>query len=197
MKKIFKLSVLIILTQLAPLYAQTSGPGDNDPAITDRIPAHNSQNKLIQPGSWELSAALNPGITFRYTRVVIGADLQAERYISNDFALTLSAGFTHITNKTGTATYTFAGHPPVSLNYSTDQNLIPVKIGIKVFPADKLYLLGAAGIGIDINGNSSFAWSATAGQKLGSRFDLGLKYENYTDFSVSNQLAVRLGYRIF
>lgn len=197
MKRFFYLAVLTLITQLTQLHAQTPGSPGKDSGTAGRIPAPNSAGKSDQRGPWQLNGSLNPGITLREPRFVIGADLQLERYVSSDLALTLSAGYTHITNKTGTINYTFPDAAPVSIKYNTDRNMIPLKLGIKVFPAEKIYLHGAGGIAIDINGNSSFVWSATAGIKLGSRYDLGLKYENYTDFSWSNQLSVRLGYRIF
>jgi len=196
MKRFFHLAVLILLTQLTQLHAQTSSPPGRDSEITGGIPDLNSASKLVQPGIWQLNGSLNPGITFRNPRLVIGADLQLERYVSSNVALTFSAGYTHFTNKTGTATYVLGNNPPITLKYNTEQNIIPLKLGIKVFPAEKIYLLGAAGAAIDVNGNASFLWSVTAGTKLGSRYDLGLKYENYKNF-ISNQLSVRLGYRIF
>jgi hypothetical protein len=86
----------------------------------------------------------------------------------------------------------------VTFGYQNDQNFIPLQLGLKLYPSEKLYLAGGAGIAIDINGNSATAWSAAAGTPLGKRFDLGLKYENYEkNFSNSSQIAVRLGYRIF
>lgn len=149
-------------------------------------------------GRWELNASLNPGIGFNDSRYVIGADLQLERYLSERFAFTFSGGFTHFSNKPVIYDYNQNRDlPPDLLKINTDMNLIPVKLGVKVFPVDRVYLAAAAGIGVDINGNSSFVISATAGVKLGSRFDLGIKYENYTEFYKTNQLSLRLGYRIF
>lgn len=154
--------------------------------------------KTTENGSWELNASLNPGIGLSDSRFVIGTDLQLERYLSGKFAFTFSGGFTHFSNKPVIYNYTYAaGLPPALYKINTDMNLIPVQLGVKVFPVNRFYLAAAAGIGVDINGNSSFVVSATAGVKLGSRFDLGIKYENYTDFYRANQLSLRLGYRIF
>lgn len=159
-----------------------------------RFKPRNAEN-----GRWELNASLNPGIGLsNYSRFVTGADLQLERYLSEKFAFTISGGFTHFANKPIIYNYNQGtAFPPALLKINTDMNLIPVKLGVKVFPADRFYLAAAAGLGVDINGNSSFVVSATAGVKLGSRFDLGIKYENYTDFYKTNQLSLRMGYRIF
>lgn len=178
MKQFFKLLTLLVFTQISILQAQTSDPG--------------------KKGRWELDASLNPGIGLSSSRFVIGADLQLERYLSDKLALTFSGGFTHFSNKL--LVYNFNpgnGFPPTQFKVSTDRNLIPVKLGVKVFPVNRFYLEGAGGIGVDINGNSSFVVSATAGIKLGKRFDLGIKYEDYTNFYKTNQLSLRLTYRIF
>lgn len=182
MKKLFKLTALLLFAQLAQLHAQT---------LTNH-PASGSN-------PWGLSASLNPGVTVHYARFVIGADFQVERQLTDLLDLTFSAGFTRITNRSRATTFNFAPpNPPVTFYYHTDQNLIPLKLGLKLYPAEHIYLAGAAGIAIDINGNSNTVWSAAAGTELGSRFDLGLKYENYDkSFSESNQIALRLGYRIF
>ncbi|CAM4283581.1 hypothetical protein SAMN06265348_109206 [Pedobacter westerhofensis] len=93
MKKIFKLTALLLFAQLTTLRAQTSGSSDHQAA--DR-------------GIWNLTASLNPGITFHNPRLVIGADLQVERQLTDLLGLTFSAGFTRITNKTEAVTFTFA-----------------------------------------------------------------------------------------
>lgn len=154
--------------------------------------------KNAENGRWELNASLNPGIGLSDSRFVIGTDLQLERYLSDRFAFTFSSGFTHFSNKPLIYDYNQnTGFPPALLKINTEENMIPVKFGVKVFPADRFYIAAAAGVGVNINGNSTFVISATAGVKLGSRFDLGVKYENYTGFYKTNQLALRLGYRIF
>lgn len=153
--------------------------------------------KSASNGGWEFNASVNPGMSLNNSRFVIGTDLQLERYLSDNFALTVSAGFTHFSDKTATYTYESSSVAPVTYQIHMGKNLIPMKLGIKVFPAKGIYVAGAAGLGVDINGNSSFLYAVTVGTQLGSRFDLGLKYEDYTDFYHTNQLALRLAYRIF
>lgn len=168
--------MLLLLAQLTQLQAQTASQGQ-----------------------WALTASLNPGITIHQPRFAIGADLQVERHLTDLLGLTFSAGFTAVTNRNEAVTFTFdPPYPPVTFIYRRQQNFIPLKLGLKLYPAERLYLAGAAGIAIDINGNSATAWSAAAGTQLGKRFDLGLRYENYENgLSSSNQIALRLGYRIF
>lgn len=175
--------------------------GDNQVAL--RI-AYSVDSKKIRfkpksttNGGWELNASINPGVSFNNPRFVIGADLQLERDLSENLALTLSAGFTHFSDQTATYTYQSSSVTPVTYQVHTGKNLIPVKLGIKVFPVKGIYVAAAAGLGVDINGNSSFLYAVTVGTKLSNRFGLGLKYEDYTDFYHTNQLALRLTYRIF
>jgi hypothetical protein len=181
MKQLLKLTTFLLFAQLSQLQAQTS---------------------IVQPAgrkTWGLTTSLNPGITVKTPRFVIAADFQLERRLTDLLGLTFRAGFTAVTSKARYVTFTFdPPYPPVTFGYQNDQNFIPLQLGLKLYPSEKLYLAGGAGIAIDINGNSATAWSAAAGTPLGKKFDLGLKYENYEkNFSNSSQIAVRLGYRIF
>lgn len=176
--------------------------GDNQVALRiayglDIKKVHFKPNSAYD-GGWDLSASVNSGISLSNSRLVTGADLQLERHFSERVAVTLSAGFTHFSNKIATYISQFpAASAPLTIKVNTDRNLIPFKLGLKVFPVKGIYVAGAAGLGVDINGNSSFLYSVTVGTKLGKRFDLGVKYEDYTDFYQTNQVALRLAYRIF
>ena len=147
-------------------------------------------------GPWGLDFSINPGINLDNGHLVTGADLELERRLSARLSVTLRGGFTHLDGKTYKVTYTpgYGGPDQVAV-YNTDTNTIPVLLGLKIHLNNRLYVAGAAGIGIDINGNSSFIYSATTGYQLSKRFDIGIKYErsNYN----SNQLAARLTYHIF
>jgi len=162
MKKLLKITALLLFAQLAQLHAQTS---------------------TIKPAgrkTWGYAISLSPGVTFDNARFALGADFQVERRLTDLLGLTFSAGFTTISQE--------------EFSTEIDQNMIPLKIGVKIYPAERYYLAGGVGTAIDINGNSCTAWSAAVARQLSSRFDLGLKYENYASSSL---LAVRLGYRIF
>ena len=152
--------------------------------------------KSGQAKAWELHASLNPGVTIEDTRFVIGGDLQLERYVSEKLALTLNAGFTHFSSKNYNVNYEYEGQLYYN-SYSVNQNLIPVKLGIKTFVAPRIYVAAAGGIAIDINGNSSAVWSAALGYQLTKKIDIGVKYENYSVFSNNNQFSLRIAYRLF
>ena len=164
MKRLLKLTALLLFAQLSQLQAQTSVSSDQ--------PAGRKK--------WGLTASFNPGVNFDNGGIALGADLRAERRLTDLLGLTFSAGFTSI-----------AGDNIISIG---EENIIPVKLGLKIYADKKYYLAGDVGIAIDINGNSNTAWSVTGARQINSRFDLGLKYDDYFH---SNVLSVRLGYRIF
>jgi hypothetical protein len=152
--------------------------------------------KSDQGTGWELNASVNPGITLDQGHYTIGADFQLERYVSPKVALTLSAGFTHFDGRDFHYTYEYLGKQ-YNGHYNIDRNMIPVKAGVKVFVAPRVYAAGAAGIAIDINGNSTSVWSATLGYQVTKKFDIGIKYENYSRYSNTDQLSLRIGYKLF
>ena len=145
---------------------------------------------------WELNASVNPGITLDQGRFAIGGELQLERYHAPQVALTFSAGFTHFDGRDIYSNYEYLGTQYTS-HYTLDHNLIPIKAGIKVFVAPRVYAAGAAGIAIDINGNSTSVWSATLGYQLTKKLDIGVKYENFSRFLNTDQFSLRIGYKIF
>jgi len=152
--------------------------------------------KSDQGEKWELNASVNPGITLDQGRYTIGGDFQLERYLSPKVALTLSAGFTHFDGRDFNYTYEYLGKQ-YNGHYNLDKNLIPIKAGVKVFVAPRVYVAGAAGIAIDINGNSTSVWSATLGYQVTKKLDIGIKYENYSVYSNTDQLSLRIGYKLF
>jgi len=75
--------------------------------------------------------------------------------------------------------------------------IIPVKLGLKYFPAKNVYVAGevGAGIGTKENQETSFVYSPSVGLAFGNGLDLSLKYEDYTKYKgYASQLALRLAY---
>lgn len=170
MKKFLRLSALLIFIQVLQAKAQQ-----------------------VQPVKNSLNVSLNPGSTLKDVQFVTGVDVQLQHHLSDNFALSLSAGYTHFFGKKtdlSVAQYV-AGYQGYD-----KANLLPFKAGVKYYLQPQLYLGAAAGIAVELNGNSSAVWAAEAGYDLNAKFSLGIKYENYTDFSPLNQLALRLAYRI-
>jgi len=115
-----------------------------------------------------------------------GADLRLQWDLTPYVALTGSGGYTKLMSK----------------NNTVDPDFIPVKGGVKVFPIKRMYLateLGA-GFGIQDGAKTNFIYGGGLGYEFGG-FDLGLRYEGYTNdsgsttyFAKTGQYALRLGY---
>ncbi|MCX2480101.1 hypothetical protein OQY15_13455 [Pedobacter sp. MC2016-15] len=130
--------------------------------------------------TWDLTASFNPAVNLRDAGLSLGADIRVERRLTDLLGATFSAGFTSVSRDK------FIG--------IADQNIIPLKIGAKIYATSKYYLAGDIGLAIDINGNSNTAWSVILAKQLNNRFDIGIKYD---DYAYPNLLGLRLGYRLF
>jgi len=177
--KIFStITLFLLLAMLTAVHAQTSAPA----------------RKVI----WTFDAAISPGISLQEGRLAIGADFQVSRNISDKVSVTFDAGFTHFRQDSYRSGYIPAqGAAPIEQYYRRDQNLIPITVGLKALLPNSYYIAGGAGIGIDINGNSSRLLSITVGKKITERLDIELKYENYRIFSSADRIAFRVAYRLF
>ena len=159
---------------------------------------HAQTSEPAKKGIWTFSAAISPGISLQDGRLVIGADFQVSRSISDKISVTLDGGFTHFRLDSFRSSYIPApGAAPVEQHYRRDQNLIPITVGLKALLPNSYYIAGGAGLGIDINGNSSRLLLIAVGKKITERLDIEIKYENYRVFSSADQLAVRVAYRLF
>ena len=177
--KIFStITLLLLLALLTAVHAQTSEPA--------------------KKGIWTYRAAISPGISLKEGHLAIGADFQVSRSISDKVSVSFDAGFTHFRQDSYRLSYIHApGATPVEQYYRRDQNLIPITVGLKFLLPNSYYIAGGAGIGIDINGNSSRLLSIAVGKKITERLDIEIKYENYRVFSSADQIAVRVAYRLF
>ena len=77
--------------------------------------------------------------------------------------------------------------------------VVPIRLGLRYFPATNVYALGKAGIGIFTLGNvvseNYAAWSLGGGYLINRRLDVAVAYEGFakksTDFGY---VSLRLGY---
>lgn len=119
-----------------------------------------------------------------------GADVRLQWDLSKYVAVTASGGYTRLFN---------------SDNYPAleDYDFIPAIGGVKMFPVDGMYLsvnIGA-GFGIQDGSKTSLIYGAGTGYEWKNGFELGLRYEGYTQDSTSStyqpknsQIALRIGY---
>ncbi len=77
--------------------------------------------------------------------------------------------------------------------------VVPIRLGLQYYPAEKVYLLGKAGLGIftlgDVISENYAAWALGAGYVVNNRFDIAAAFEGFakksTDFGY---VSLRVGY---
>lgn len=115
-----------------------------------------------------------------------GADLKLQWDLTPYVAITGSGGYTKLMAK----------------NNGIDVDFIPAKGGVKVFPIKRMYLATELGAGFAIQdgAKTNFIYGGGLGYEFGG-FDVGLRYEGYTNdsgsttyFPKTGQYALRLGY---
>lgn len=123
-----------------------------------------------------------PASNLQYSSVGGGIDVLALYGMSNKLLLSADAGFTTLAGK----------------SFFPSTAIIPIRIGLRYLPIDKLYLAAKAGLGIYTiikTSSNYFAYSLGAGYMLSPKFDLGASYDGYSKQNISfGYVAVRLGY---
>lgn len=119
--------------------------------------------------------------------VGVGVDLLGQYGVSDQFAITGDIGYTTI----------FAKDDNIK-----SLNIVPIRAGIRFYPASQFYLGGKAGVGIISGSGSSssgFAYAFGGGFKMDDKLDIGLNYEGFSKkvsgiSSSFGYLGLRLGY---
>ncbi len=127
-----------------------------------------------------LGVGINAGIATNKTAgFVLGGDLRLQQSMGKSVSWTLTPGYTHFFKKD-----LFAG-----------AGVVPVKAGLKFFPAPNFYLAAEAGAGFftDKGLGTSFVYSPYAGFAF-KNLDVSVKYENFTKYEFTQQVALRLAY---
>lgn len=134
-----------------------------------------------------LGVSVMPGISLNNpSGFVLGADLRLQQRISNsNVSWILTSGYTHFfeTKKNNVVVMGSTG-------------FIPVKAGLKVFPSANFYLAGeiGAGFGTTSGVGTSFVYSPSIGIIVNKDWDLSIKYESFTKYTETQQLALRVAY---
>lgn len=123
-----------------------------------------------------------PASNLQYSAVGGGFDVLALYGISNKIFLSADAGFTTLSGK----------------SFFPSTAIIPIRIGVRYLPVNKLYLAAKAGLGIYTiikESSNYFAYSLGAGYMLSPKFDLSASYDGYSKQNISfGYAAIRLGY---
>lgn len=123
-----------------------------------------------------------PGSNLEGASVIVGADILAHYGVSTNFAITADAGYQKITAKGG----------------GDGLKLIPIRLDIRYYPTESLYILGKGGIGLlsASGGNSvtTTAYSFGLGYLINNKIDLGASYDGYSKDGSFSIIALRVGY---
>lgn len=139
------------------------------------------------PNNWRVGFGIDAGpATTKASKYVLGGDIRIEKDINPRLVGTFTTGFTHFFEKNHFADYTQYGSP---------YNVIPVKLGVKYFVANNIYVGGEAGAGFAFEQwGTSFLWSPSVGVAFKNGMDVSVKYEDYTKDKATKNIALRLGY---
>lgn len=130
---------------------------------------------------WRLGLGLNAGTGLEDPNpFVLGGDLRFQKGLGNSVSAIITTGYTHFMKK----------------DLVPSVGMIPLKGGIKVFPAKNFYfnVEAGAGFGTKDGVGTSFVWSPAVGLAFGSGWDISVKYEDFTKYEYTKQLALRLAY---
>lgn len=189
-------TITSVTKQIALHFAWSAGL--RKPAAYRSAPPSTQSANIFRHPNWLFDASLTSGAGIPSpSQYVLGATVGVQRKLNNNLAFTLHTGFTH---------FFPAGQPYHYVEVdgtlfregdkNEEHNLIPVKAGLMAYPTTHIYLGAEAGIGIDINGNSSFVWSPAAGYVFNRNWSAGAFYEKYTNFARVEQLALQVTYHL-
>lgn len=141
-----------------------------------------------------LDGLLPVGNTSTYQHFGLGITPRLHYSVSDKLAFTLTSGIYHFFSKT--VTYPTYGDSPIYTGKSKS-DVIPVKVGAKIFVGEKLYIAGEAGSGFEVaegGGPIHFLWSPGIGY-ASKKWEIGARYENFSGHSYSDGVtAIRVAY---
>jgi hypothetical protein len=157
------------------------------------LTAHKS---AANSGETELGISFNGGSDINSSEnKILGGDITFYKPLTNNLVATFSAGYTHM-NRQYYYTYGLTdGNGNVYYNNNfTVRNVVPVKVGLRLFLGDVFYLGGEAGVGFSSKRNTSFIYTPSLGLKFKTGIDIGAKYDNYGNRLIQDAISLKLGY---
>jgi hypothetical protein len=135
-----------------------------------------------------IDAAVPTGSATIGANFILGGNARLQYGISNNFALTLTAGADHFFTKM---------IPGTDTRYAS-YGVIPVKAGIKWFFVPDIYFGAETGVAEEASsqkyGPARFDWSPTLGY-ANTHWDFGIRYENFSGTGTNyGMVALRLAY---
>lgn len=118
--------------------------------------------------------------------LVLGGSVKLEVPTTTSTWFTLSAGYNAFFLKSE-----FKGY-----GISSTSGFVPVKAGLKCYTSD-FFIEAQAGIvwSTENGGGHAFAWSPGIGYTFNKGFEIGARYEGWTNDGTVGQISARLAYR--
>lgn len=138
-------------------------------------------SKAQKADPWRLGIGVDGGIGVNHpTPFVLGGDVRLQKGFAPGLSGILTAGYTHFFKKDD---YASAG-------------FIPVTAGLKYFPVKNFYVDAEAGVGFGLNSYmvNSFVWSPAVGYTFAKHWDVSVKYQDFTKYTETKQVALRIAY---
>jgi hypothetical protein len=146
---------------------------------------------------WQLGISADPGVTTAFSQATLGGEISINKYLTSNLEFSLSAGYTHyFDNNYYHNVFQTTGVDPLNGSFYGPSDVVPVKAGIRLYAGDRFYVGVDAGAAFLTHGNTSFVYTPSIGLLLNNGLDIGIKYDNYSAFSVPDILSVKIGYRI-
>ncbi len=134
--------------------------------------------------------------TKNFSNFELGGTVRLQYDLGSNLSLTLTPGYYHFFGENNKVFYSDKG-----LAYSTDLNMIPVKVGLKSFFAPNFYLSAETGAGFELDHaqETKLILSPGIGYAGNHGLDIGLRYENFsgnhTNYSIIG-LRVAYGFKL-
>jgi hypothetical protein len=160
---------------------------------TPKLKVHKKTNP---PKGWELALGLNPGLIAGKSDFVLGAEVGISKSLTSNLEATGSVGYMHYFKKYESAYISYDGQGGyVWGQTSAIQNVLPVKAGLRLFLGDEFYIAGEAGAAFASH-ITSFAYTPSLGLRFHNGFDIGAKYDNYSNDRIPHTLTLKLAYHL-
>jgi hypothetical protein len=160
---------------------------------TRKIAPHKRHIEQATSLQWGLS--LSQGLTTSsFQESVFGVEGNVSKAISSNVEATFSVGYAHVFHKEQYFSTVNALYPSLGNIYDTQRNIIPVKAGLRLYLGDLFYLGGEAGVAFTSGSVTSFVYTPSMGFKFRNGIDVGVKYDNYSNYNIDDVLAVKVGY---
>jgi len=164
--------------------------------IATKKPGGRKQREITT--GWQMGVSIEPGLTTNaFEGGTLGGELNINKQLSGCLGVFASAGINHyfkVYQNYFFDDYTKPGTTGAQLS-NTLRNVVPLEAGLKIYAGNQFYLAAAAGAGFAAHGTTTFIYSPAIGLAYKNGLDIGITYENYSGYTIPDQVALKLGYQ--